>query len=236
MRRSWEIVRSRFARSSSFLLARLPALFQRISAVFDGQRAFTQNGKQHTVFKGIQRFFGQIDPDHSKHAASSPKCKIKSLCIRVAIRACTGTLLLANVQFAASRSSGAEKMFCAVSPSTPKPVLPQDLRFVPGRRSDSGSAASSAGKLSAKRFLLHFWLSVKADSYQIVLLSGMLPAQTFCMVFQPCRQRTGNNCGGQHQGKRNLITGVIRMECQARFRQKKLYSATLATEPSTPQV
>jgi len=68
--------------------------FQRISAVFDGQRTFTQNGKQHTVFKGIQRFFGQIDPDHSKYAASGPKCKIKSLCIRVAIRACTGTLFV----------------------------------------------------------------------------------------------------------------------------------------------
>ena len=68
--------------------------FQRISAVFDGQRTFAQNGKQHTVFKGIQRFFGQIDPDHSKHAASGPKRKIKPLCIRVAIRACTGTLFV----------------------------------------------------------------------------------------------------------------------------------------------
>ena len=68
--------------------------FQCVSAVFDGQRTFTQNGEQHAVFKGIQRFFGQIDPDHSKHAASGPKCKIKPLCVRVAIRACTGTLFV----------------------------------------------------------------------------------------------------------------------------------------------
>ena len=68
--------------------------FQCVSAVFDGQRTFAQNGEQHTVFKGIQRFFRQVDPNHSKHAASGPKRKIKSLCVRVAIRACTGTLFV----------------------------------------------------------------------------------------------------------------------------------------------
>ena len=44
----------------------------------------------------------------------------------------------------------------------------------------------------------------------------------FCMVFQPRCQGAGNDCRGQHQGKCDLITGVIRMECQARFRQKKI--------------
>ena len=42
------------------------------------------------------------------------------------------------------------------------------------------------------------------------------------MILQPRCQGAGNDCRGQHQGKCDLITGVIRMECQARFRQKKI--------------
>ena len=68
--------------------------FQCVSAVFDRQRTFAQNGKQHAVFKGIQRFFRQVDSNHSEHTASGPKCKIKPLCIRVAVRACAGALFV----------------------------------------------------------------------------------------------------------------------------------------------
>ncbi|MFR3858765.1 MAG: hypothetical protein ACLTYL_05880 [Faecalibacterium sp.] len=60
-----------------------------------------------------------------------------------------------------------------------KTVLNQDLRFVPGKRSGSGSAASSTGTLSERGFLPRFLLSVKADLYQTVFLYGTLPAQTF---------------------------------------------------------
>ena len=60
-----------------------------------------------------------------------------------------------------------------------KTVLNQDLRFVPGRRSGSGSAVLSAGTLSERGFLPRFLLSVKADLYQTVFLYGTLPAQTF---------------------------------------------------------
>ena len=38
----------------------------------------------------------------------------------------------------------------------------------------------------------------------------------FCMVFQPCRQRTGNDRRGQHQGKCDLITGIIRIDVYKR--------------------
>ena len=73
-----------------------------------------------------------------------------------------------------------QKRCCAALPhQSQKPVLTQDLRFVPGKRSGSGSAASSTGTLSERGFLPRFLLSVKADLYQTVFLYGTLPAQTF---------------------------------------------------------
>ena len=73
-----------------------------------------------------------------------------------------------------------QKRCCAALPhQSQKPVLTQDLRFVPGKRSSSGSAASSTGTLSERGFLPRFLLSVKADLYQTVFLYGTLPAQTF---------------------------------------------------------
>ena len=72
-----------------------------------------------------------------------------------------------------------KRCYTALPHQSQKPVLTQDLRFVPGKRSDSGSTASSTGTLSERGFLPRFLLSVKADSYQTVPLSGMLPAQTF---------------------------------------------------------
>ena len=60
--------------------------FQCVSAVFDRQRTFAQNGKQHAVFKGIQRFFRQVDADNTKHTAACTNRKVQSFCIGAVIR------------------------------------------------------------------------------------------------------------------------------------------------------